>query len=153
MVRAFTHGEPSSFETLGSQFFCTRKLEPNYQTGTLVRSKVRVLWDSGQTQSLSFSGTESPDPDPQEYQICLLVNLTQTLLNILDCVTSRPPLIINHWPLNLNCMFIILHSASEFTAYNNIYGIITLLEIDTVYLNYQIDRYVMHCGFKAFLEI
>ncbi len=31
-------------------------------------------WDSGQTQSLmsEFSGTESPNPDPQESQICLL---------------------------------------------------------------------------------
>ncbi len=68
MVRTFTHEEPSSFETLGSQFSVLGDV-PN--------------WDSGQTQSLryiglwsdpksEFSGTESPDPDPLESQKCLL---------------------------------------------------------------------------------
>ena len=68
MVRTFTQEEPSSFETLGSQFSGLGDV-PN--------------WDSGQAQSASFiglwlylksefSGTESPDRDPRESQICLL---------------------------------------------------------------------------------
>ncbi len=70
---------PDSFETLGSQFSVLGDV-PN--------------WDSGQTQNLSsiglcsdtkleFSGTESPDPDPRESQICL-GNIIRHLQNIFD---------------------------------------------------------------------
>ena len=48
MVRTFPHEEPSSFETLGSQFSALGDV-PN-----------------------SDFGTESLDPDPRESQICLL---------------------------------------------------------------------------------
>ena len=48
MVRTFTHEEPSSFETLGSQFSISWKPIRTFvfvSGGSLVRSKVRVLWD------------------------------------------------------------------------------------------------------------
>ena len=65
MVRTFTHEEPSSFETLGSQFFCTRRCE---KLGLQSPSSVG-FWSDPKSE---FSRTESPDPDPRESQICLL---------------------------------------------------------------------------------
>ena len=60
IVWTFTHKEPSSFETLGSQFLSP----PVPMHGGLIGLR-------SDTKS-EFSGTESPDPDPRESQICLL---------------------------------------------------------------------------------
>ena len=83
IVRTFTHEEPSSFETLGSQF----SLLELCQIGSLCRPRGRTTAapppPGSQTKSSSsfwirsdpnseFSGTKSPDPDPQEPQTCLL---------------------------------------------------------------------------------
>ena len=68
MVRTFTHEEPSSFETLGSRF--SALVVPNRDSGqTESPSSLWLLWSD---QKSGFSGTESPDPDPRESQICLL---------------------------------------------------------------------------------
>ncbi len=53
MVWTFTHEEPSSFETLGSQFFCTR---------------ICANWDSGQTKRLSSLGPKVRIQKPRESQ-------------------------------------------------------------------------------------
>ena len=65
MVRTFTFEEPSSFETLGFQFFCTGRC---VKLGLQSPSSIE-LWSD---PKFEFSGTKSPDPDPRESQICLL---------------------------------------------------------------------------------
>ncbi len=54
MAPTFTHKEPSSFETLGSQFFSTG------------RCAKLGLWSDPKSE---FSRSENPDPEPQESQI------------------------------------------------------------------------------------
>ena len=65
MVRTFTHKEPSSFETLRSQFFCTRRC---VKLGPQSPSSIEFWSDP----KFEFSGTESLNPDPRESQIWLL---------------------------------------------------------------------------------
>ncbi len=52
MVWTFAREEPSSFETLGSQFSVIESRDLTIITVP----QVRVLWDSGQTQSWSSLG-------------------------------------------------------------------------------------------------
>ncbi len=68
MVRTFTHGKPSSFETLGSHFSGLGDV-PNSDFGSDQSLSSIGLWSDIKSE---FSGTESPDPDPRESQICLL---------------------------------------------------------------------------------
>ncbi len=93
MVQTFTHEEPTSYETLGSHLFCTRRcaklglwsdpkseFEKEKQWPLLGGSMIG-LWSDQQSES---PGTESPDPDPQESQICLLGNSYRLKLIILS---------------------------------------------------------------------
>ncbi len=53
-----------NYETMGSQSFCTRRC---VKLGLQSLSSIG-LWSDPKYE---FSGTESPDPDPRESQICL----------------------------------------------------------------------------------
>ncbi len=69
MVSTLTHEEPSSFETMGSQFSALGDV-PNWNSGqTQILSSIG-LWSEPKSE---LSGTKSPDPDPRESQICILV--------------------------------------------------------------------------------
>ena len=84
MVWTFTHKEPSSFETLVSQFSCTRRCaklglwsDPKSEFyWILVRPKVRVLWDQKSvSRPTGVSNTNMPSGYmPEETQMDPLVN-------------------------------------------------------------------------------
>ncbi len=67
-VQIFTYKEPSSFETLGSQFSVLGDV-PNSDFGSDQSPSSIGFWSHPKSES---SGTKSPDPDPRESQICLL---------------------------------------------------------------------------------
>ncbi len=68
MVRTLTHEEPSSFGTPGSQFSVRGDVQ-NSDFGSDQSPSSIGFWSDPKSE---FSGTKSPDPDPQESQICIL---------------------------------------------------------------------------------
>ena len=79
----FCGSRPPGFETLGSQFFCTRRC---VKLGLQSPSSVG-FWSNPKSE---FSGTESPDPDPRESQICLLGSLLFHLHSVAFYMATIP---------------------------------------------------------------